>query len=196
MPREESFPIYKIYILRQNNFNYIDVAGTGRNSVLHYNFAHEFVPVKRSGDSSAPNVLWRWKQVHVVSSRGTAYLSDNSSSKPQNPESTRYSQVRTWEEVWTPNVVLFSELRESRVTYGSEDSGDQSLRDACLGKPISTNKRSFISSNIDSRWKGDNGKGGHKEGTQKQKVRRTHFCCINGHPPHPKVRVHPGDYSQ
>ena len=36
----------------------------------------------------------------------------------------------TWEsgkkEVWTPNVVLFSELREPRVTYGSEDSGDLS----------------------------------------------------------------------
>ena len=56
----------------------------------------------------------------------------------------------------------------SRVTYGSEDSGDLSLRDACLGKPRSTNKRSFISSNVDSRWKGDDGKGmkgGHKGGT-------------------------------
>ena len=31
-------------------------------------------------------------------------------------------------EVWTPNVVLISELRESRVTYGSEDSGDLSQR--------------------------------------------------------------------
>ena len=50
-------------------------------------------------------------------------------------------------------------FEESRVTYGSEDSGDLSLRDACLGKPRSTNKRSFISSNMDSRCKGDNGKG-------------------------------------
>ena len=57
VPREDSFFIYKIYILRQNNFNYIDVAGKGRNSVLYYNFASEFVSMKRSQDSSAPNVL-------------------------------------------------------------------------------------------------------------------------------------------
>ena len=84
-------------------------------------------------------------------------------------------------EVWTPKVVLISELRESKVTYGSEDSGDLSLRDACLGKPRSMNKRSFISSNVDSRWKGDNGKGlkgGHKEGTQKQKVRKLHCAAL------------------
>ena len=70
-------------------------------------------------------------------------------------------------EVRTPNVVLISELRESRVTHGPEDSGDLSLRDACLGKP-----RSRIEDLPDSRCKGDNGngmKGGHKEGTQKQK---------------------------
>ena len=46
-------------------------------------------------------------------------------------------------EVWNPNVVLISELRESRVTYGSKDSGDLSLRDACFGKPRSTNKNIF-----------------------------------------------------
>ena len=66
-------------------------------------------------------------------------------------------------------------FEESRVTYGSEDSGDLSLRDACLGKTRSMNKRSFNPSNVDSRCKGDNGKGmkgSHKEGTQKQKVRK------------------------
>ena len=84
-------------------------------------------------------------------------------------------------EVWTPNVVLISKLRESKVTYGSEDSGDLSLRDACLGKPISMNKRSFTPSNVDSRCKDNNGKemkGGHKEGTQKQKVRKVHFAAL------------------
>ena len=84
-------------------------------------------------------------------------------------------------EVWTPNVVLISELRESRVTCGSEDSGDLSLKDACLGKLRSMNERSFIPSNVDSRWKSDNGKrmkGGHKEGTQKQKVRKVHFVAL------------------
>ena len=42
--------------------------------------------------------LWRWKQAHVVSSRGTAYLWDKSSSKPTIHGSTRYSQMRTKEE--------------------------------------------------------------------------------------------------
>ena len=45
---------------------------------------------------------------------------------------------------------------------------------------------------------GDNGKemkGGHKEGTRKQKVRKVPLCCIDGHPPHSKVRVHPGECS-
>ena len=64
---------------------------------------------------------------------------------------------------------------------GSEDSGDLSLGDACLGKPRSMNKRSVNPSNVDSRCKGDNGKGmkgGHKEGTQKQKVRNVHFVAL------------------
>ena len=55
--------------------------------------------------------------------------------------------------------MLISELRESRVTCGSADSGDLSLRDACLGKPRSTNKKSFIPNNADTRCKADNGKG-------------------------------------
>ena len=78
-------------------------------------------------------------------------------------------------------MVLISELRESRVTYGSEDSGALSLRDASFGKPRSMNKRSFTPSNVDSRLKGDNGKGmkgGHKEGTQKQKGRKVHFAAL------------------
>ena len=47
--------------------------------------------------------------------------------------------------------------------------------------------------------KGDNEKGmkgGHKEGTQKTKGKESPLCCIDGHPPHPKVRVHPGECSQ
>ena len=89
-------------------------------------------------------------------------------------------------------MVLISELRESRVTYGSEDSGDLIFRDACLGKPTSVNKICFISSNDDSTWKGDNGKGmkgGRKEGT-KTKYKESPLCSIDGLPPDPKVRVH------
>ena len=43
------------------------------------------------------------------------------------------------------------------------------------------NKRSFTPSNFDSRCDGDNGKGMkgcHKEGTQKQKVRKVHFAAL------------------
>ena len=48
----------------------------GRNSVFYCKFAHEFVPMKRSQESSSLNSFWRWKQALVVSSRGTAYLWD------------------------------------------------------------------------------------------------------------------------
>ena len=83
----------------KNQFNYVDIAGKGRTNVLYYNFAHEFVSMTRSQESSSTNFIWRWKQAHVVSSRGTAYLWDkNSSSNPQILGSTRYSQVVTWEE--------------------------------------------------------------------------------------------------
>ena len=46
----------------------------GKDGILYKNFTQEFVPMKRSQESSSPNFLWRWKQAHVVSSRGTAYL--------------------------------------------------------------------------------------------------------------------------
>ena len=75
--------------------------------------------------------------------------------------------------------------------YGPEDSGDLSLRDACLGEPRRTDKGSFISGNVDSRCTGDNGKGmneGHKEAT-KIKCQESPLCCIDGHPPHPKART-------
>ena len=45
----------------------------------------------------------------------------------------------------------------------------------------SVRNRSFTPSNVDSKCKGDKGtgmKGGHKEGTQKQKVRKVHFVAL------------------
>ena len=60
----------------------------------------------------------------------------------------------------------------SRVTYGSEDSGDLSLRDACLGRPRQHKQNIFHPKQCWFRCKGDNGKGmkgGHKEGTHKTK---------------------------
>ena len=55
---------------------------------------------------------------------------------PENLGSTRYSQVRTWEDRKYELRLWFcsANFEESRVTHGSEDSGDLSLRDACLGK--------------------------------------------------------------
>ena len=77
VPREEPFVISKIYIIEWNTSekNYtmweedwrkaktseaktnsivFDIARKGRNSVLYYNFQHEFVPMKRSQESSSP----------------------------------------------------------------------------------------------------------------------------------------------
>ena len=97
-------------------------------------------------------------------------------------------------EVWTPDVDLLSESRvytrmegcthkkigKPRVTNGSDNSGDLSLRDASLGKPSSMNKRSFTPSNVDSRRKGRSGKG-MKEGSKeahKTTKRKVHFVAL------------------
>ena len=101
-------------------------------------------------------------------------------------------------EVWTPDVDLLSESRvytrmggcthkkigKPRVTNGSDNSGDLSLRDASLGKPRSMNKRSFTPSNVDSRRKGSGGKGmkgGFLRGTQNNN-KESPLCCIDGYP--------------
>ena len=78
VPREESFRTFKIYNIERNSsekkcamrdwrkaqtseaknkFNFFDIAGKGRNSVLHYSSAHEFVSMKRSQESSSLNSL-------------------------------------------------------------------------------------------------------------------------------------------
>ena len=38
-------------------------------------------------------------------------------------------------------------------------------------------------------------KGSHKK-AHKTNGKESPLCCIDGHPPHPKVRVHPGECSQ
>ena len=75
VPREESFRIFKIYIIERNSSEkifdvvvedrrktktskekqiqlYCYFAGKGRNSVPYYSFAHEFVPMKNLESSS------------------------------------------------------------------------------------------------------------------------------------------------
>ena len=79
----------------------------------------------------------RWKQAHVVSFRDTACLWDN----PENLGSSRYSQVWTVEErsinfgYCSAQRISGVHTNEPSVTNGSDNSGDLSLRDVCLGKP-------------------------------------------------------------
>ena len=139
--------------------------------------------MKRSQESSSLNSLWRWKQAHVVSSRGTAYLWDKN--LQVNLKIGRVQHTLKWEhgkrDVWTPNVFSVQRPSRNRELRMVQKIFKLSLRDACLGKPRSTNKRSFNTSNVGSRCKGDNGKGmkgGHKEGTKKQEVREVHYIAL------------------
>ena len=90
----------------------------GRNSVLYYNFTQEFVPMKRSEGSSSLNSLWGWKQAHVVSSRGTAYLWD------------KILQVtfKVWEYEILSSVNLGRKEYELRMWFWSANFGNRELR--------------------------------------------------------------------
>ena len=86
-------------------------------------------------------------------------------------------------EVWTLNVVLINELRESRVTYGSENSGDLSFRDTCFGKSTACAKDLSLQAmlipdakaTVDKEWKRVS-KGTHNN-------RESPLCCIDRHSP-------------
>ena len=133
------------HLMCKIKFNFFGIAGTGRNSVLSYNLTQEFVPTTRSQESSSPKFLWRWKQAHVVSSRSTAYLWDKI--LQVNTQSGEYgilsSENLGSNEYEFLMLVCPANFEESRVTYGSKDSGDLSLRDACLGKPRSAKDLAF-----------------------------------------------------
>ena len=99
----------------------------------------------------APRLFFFLRLAHAVSSSDIAYL-------------------------WDKNLRVTLKPGEYQI-LSSENLGRKKYKirmvfcPACLGKPRSTNKRSFISSNIDSKCEGDNGngmKGSHKEGTQKR----------------------------
>ena len=66
----------------------IDIAGKGRNSVLYFNFVQEFVPMKRSDQSSSPNFLLKVKgSVCCLASRHSVPVQQNSSSNPKPTDS-------------------------------------------------------------------------------------------------------------
>ena len=86
------------HLRQKKNSIVCDIAGKGRNSVLHYNFTQEFVPMRRSQESSSLNSLKVKANTCCLVSRHSVSVRQNSSSKLENSGSTRYSQVRTWEE--------------------------------------------------------------------------------------------------
>ena len=108
---------------------------------------HEFVPMRRSQESSSPIFLKVKACACCLVSRHSVSVGQNSSSNPKSPGSTRYSQVWTWEERST-NSGCCSVRRASRnrELHSSEDSGGLSLRDVSLGKPRACAKISFTPS--------------------------------------------------
>ena len=86
--------------------------------MLHYNFAHEFVPMKRSQESSSPNFALVVKtSARCLVSRHSVSVRQNSSSKPQNPRSTRLSSVN-----------LGRKEYELRMLFCSANFGNRELR--------------------------------------------------------------------
>ena len=144
VPREESYLIFRKFTLSnetpprrnircgvrigeepkhlgENKFNCIDIAGKGRNSVLYYNFAQEFVPMKRSQESSSFNFS-ESESKHTLSRLAAQRICETKILQVT-IEVRRVQNTLKCEpgknEVRTPTVVLCSELRgiESYVWF-------------------------------------------------------------------------------
>ena len=119
---------HKIYIIERNSEKKYTIQGSdwrkaktseaksnsivltlqGKDGILYAitTSSANFVPMKRSQESSSLNSLWRC---------GTAYLWDKiPSSNPKSPGTARYSQVWTWEERST-NSECCSDQRTSGI---------------------------------------------------------------------------------
>ena len=139
---------------------------------------------ERSQESSSLNSPCKWKQALVVPSRGTACLWDKILQvNLKGPGSTRYSLKCELgkKEVWTPNVVLVSELRNKELRMV------QKTLEICFSETHASGNRDVWIKVLSTQAmlipdaKGDNGKGmkgGHKEGTQRHKVRKVHFVAL------------------
>ena len=172
--------------------------------------------MKRSEESSSPNCLWRWKQAHVVSSRGTAYLWDeilqvNLKIREYKILSNENMGRKTYhrgvqdtlksehgkKDVSTPNVVLFSELlrnRELRMVQKileicPSETHASGNREAQI-KDLSTQALWIpdAKATMEKEWKEV-----IKKAQKKPRGKESPLCCIDGHSPHSKVRVHPGE---
>ena len=150
--------------------------------------------MKRSEEISSPNFpILRWKLAHAVLSRDTACLWDKFLRVILKPWKCEIlSSVELGGKKYTIRMLFCSTsfwvypqikrmyTQEPRVTNGSDDSGDLSLRDACFGKPRVCAKRSFTPSNVDSKCKNSSGqgmKGGHTA-APKTTTRKVHFVAL------------------
>ena len=129
------------------------------------------------------NYLSRWKQAHVVSSRGTAYLWDKIlrvTLKTRRVRDTLKCEPGK-QGVQTLDVVLFSELREiENYVWFRRFWRSLSQR----RKPRQTERECAkdlsLPSNVNSRCKGSSGqgmKGGHKR-AHKTTIRKVHFAAL------------------
>ena len=151
--RKKNEILYFITTLRKNSFRWKDL-----KKALHL----IYLKVKAS--------------IRCLVSRHSVSVRQDSSSKPKNPG-------RIWEE-----RSMNSERGSGQRTSRNRDLRMvQKIQEICLSETHASGnreaqiKKSFIPSNVDSRCKGDKGKrkkGGHKEGTQKQKVRKVHFVAL------------------
>ena len=124
--------------------------------------------MKRSAESFSRNFLWGWKQAHVVSSRGTAYLCDI------------ILQVNLKIQ-WVQDTLKWEGLR---MLFWSANFGNRELRmvqkilEICLSEThASWNREVWIKdlsfqANVDSRCKGDNGKEWEEVINKAHKTRR------------------------
>ena len=148
VPREESFLIYQIsliernssekkYTMREEDWRSQNIWGKKKtNSIkLMLQERTEFCSLLklcawiRSYEKISRKLFTEFSLKVKAStcclvSRHSESVRQNSSSKPKNQGSTRYSQERTWEEKKYELRMLFcsANFQESRATYGSEDS--------------------------------------------------------------------------
>ena len=110
--------------------------------------------MKRSKEGSSPNFLiFKVKVGACCSSRDTISVGQNSSSNPENPGYEILPSVNLARKKYKLQMLFCSanlvcthkceectqhqnmDIGKPRVTNGSDNSGDLSIGDACLGKP-------------------------------------------------------------
>ena len=161
------------------------------------------------------NNLFRWEDLkkapHLIFfegeastcclvSRHSVSVRQNSSTKHQNPVSTRYSQVWTWEERgmnsecgsdqrtwWLESYVCFRRLW--RFVFQRRMPRETEKHKQKIFHP---KQRWFQMKR--RQWKRTERRSQRRR--TKTKGKECPLCCIDGHPPPPKVRVHPGECSR